>query len=426
MHVNPAISRLLTGLNHPSLPGIDLSLTRMRELMAALGNPERTLAPVVHIAGTNGKGSTLAFLRAMLEAAGYRVHAYTSPHLVRFNERIVIGGSEISDAYLEQTLTRVADAARSIPVTFFEATTAAAFLAFAENAADIVLLETGLGGRLDATNLVAKPLATVLTPIDYDHMEFLGDTLASIAREKAGILKDGCLCVVGQQQAEAQEVVKRAARARHAPLLLHGRDWRFDAHENGIAVSAGNAQWTLPLPALAGAHQHHNAALASVVAKNLTPLAVSHEAMAKGAMLARWPARLQRLADGPLVAAWGARGPVMLDGGHNPSAARSLCGWLASQNEPVTLVCAMMARKDAASFIAALAPRVGRFIAVPITGEAAYTPEALAQIARAQGIADCFATSSLTDAARYFSPAAGCLVLAGSLYLAGEVLKNHS
>ena len=191
MHLNPAIATLLDGLNNPSLPGIDLSLTRMVQLLAALGNPEKQLPPVIHLAGTNGKGSTLAFLKAIYEAAGYRVHAYSSPHLVRFNERIVLAGQEISDDYLLQLLERITEVAKDIPVTFFEATTAAAFLAFAEHSADVVLLETGLGGRLDATNVVARPIAAIITPIDYDHMEFLGETLGAIAAEKAGIIKDG-------------------------------------------------------------------------------------------------------------------------------------------------------------------------------------------------------------------------------------------
>ena len=429
MHDQPSIAAQLNRLNHPALPGIDLSLARMQQLLEALGHPERQLPPVVHIAGTNGKGSTLAFLAAMLNAAGYRVHRYTSPHLVRFNERILLSGTPISDDYLAQLLTEIEPLTQRIPATFFEATTALAFKAFAEHSADILLLETGLGGRLDATNMVAHPLATILSPIDDDHREFLGDSIAAIAGEKAGILKAGTPCFCAEQVPEAREVIKRAARRVDAPLRLHGRDWRYAAPpgKQRIDVWSGTAHWSLPLPALAGAHQHHNAALASVAAQGLTGFSIPLAAMEAGARNVHWPARLQRLTSGPLVAGWGDRGAVMLDGGHNPHAAEALAQWLRTLAQPATLILGMMARKDVRGFLAPLAPHIAQAVMVPIVGEACHPPEALASMAQSLGIAQVSVAPSPTDA---LSPLAQCgpgtLLVAGSLFLAGEVLKTHS
>ncbi len=426
MHSNPRIAAQLAALNNPSLPGIDLSLERMRALMTALGNPEKNLPPVIHLAGTNGKGSTLAFLRAIYEAAGYRVHAYTSPHLVRFNERIVIGGSEISDEYLAQLLEQVQTYAAEIPVTFFEATTAAAFLAFAEHQADVVLLETGMGGRLDATNLVERPIATIITPIGYDHMEFLGDTLGQIAGEKAGIMKRGVPCFVGAQQPEAREVLKRTARRVDCPLYLHGREWSVDVTQEGFTLHVGKEALNLPAPSLPGVHQYHNAALAATVAQALPLPKVSAEHIAKGIATAHWPARLQRLTHGALVEAWGPRGEVYLDGGHNAHAAAQLAAWMASRGEPITLILGMMARKDASAFLSPLVPHITRVITVPVSGGECYAPGALAVRAREAGVAVAEAAAELTSAAEMLAPAPnGTLLIAGSLFLAGDVLKNH-
>jgi dihydrofolate synthase/folylpolyglutamate synthase len=426
MHLNPAIAAQLEALNNPSLPGIDLSLERVWKLLAALGNPHEKLPPVIHIAGTNGKGSTLAFLRAIYEAQGYRVHAYTSPHLVRFNERIVIAGAEVSDDYLQQLLARVAAAARDIPVTFFEATTAAAFLAFAEHSADLVLLETGMGGRLDATNVVAKPIATIITPIDYDHMEFLGDTLAAIAEEKAGIMKRDVPCFVAEQKPEAREVLKRAARKAGARLHLHGRDWSADVKANSLEVLSADARWEMPFPALQGVHQYHNAALASVVAMGLEALPVTLENVVKGILQARWPARLQRLSQGPIVQAWAGRGHVYLDGGHNPHAAMVLRAWAISHPQPLTLIVGMMQRKDALGYLKPLAEVIPQLCAVSITGHDAYDPFLLAQRAREAGFKEAFACEWGEFPARLSQLPSGDLLIAGSLFLAGEVLKNHS
>lgn len=422
MHSHPSIAALLQSLNHPSLPGIDLSLERMWLLLKALGDPQKKLPPVIHLAGTNGKGSTQAFLRAMYEAAGCRVHAYASPHLVRFNERIVIAGAEISDDYLLDVLERVSAAAQTIPVTFFEATTAAAFLAFAEHSADVVLLETGMGGRLDATNVVEQPIATILTPIGYDHMEFLGETLGEIASEKAGILKRGAPCFVGEQPAEAREVIKRVARRMDCPLMLHGRDWSYEVVGEELRVHVGARVLTLPKPALPGAHQYHNAALATVVAVSQLP--IKEEVLTKGITHAVWPARLQRLTHGLLVDAWGARGAVYLDGGHNAHAAAVLAEWMKGQGAPITLILGMMARKDARAFLEPLVPYLAACITVPVQGGECYAPEALAAVARELGVANVTATNQLSDAVlAVTSSPPGTLLIAGSLFLAGEMLQ---
>jgi dihydrofolate synthase / folylpolyglutamate synthase len=289
-----------------------------------------------------------------------------------------------------------------------------------------VLLETGMGGRLDATNLVAKPIATIITPIDYDHMEFLGATLGEIAGEKAGIMKSGTPCFSGAQKPEAREILKRAARKVDCDLALYDFDWNFEVLQSGVRVRSDAKMWDLPLPSLAGAHQHHNAALASVVAMNLPQLPITPEALAKGIATTVWPARLQTLEHGPLVDAWGARGQVVLDGGHNPSAAEILCAWMEAQKSPVTLIIGMMKRKDARAFLQPLVPHLAGFISVPIEDNDCYAPEDLADVARALGIPNVYAAPSLAHALDGLPPAAkGTLLIAGSLFLAGHVLKNH-
>lgn len=406
LHTHPAIATLLAQLNHPSLPGIELSLGRMQALMAALGNPQLRLPATVHVAGTNGKGSTIAFLRAMLEASGRRVHVYSSPHLVRFNERIRLAGEEITDEALLPYLQRVADAARTHPVTFFEATTAAAFLAFAEHTADVLLLEVGMGGRLDATNLVPNPVACAITPIGMDHQEFLGDRLAAIAAEKAGIIKPRVPVFSAMQSPEAAEVIAQVAQAQAAPLQV-------------VAPEAA-----LPL-GLAGAHQQQNAALAVAVAQACFVL--SDAAITRGLAEVKWPARLQKLAHGPLVDAWGSRGAVWLDGGHNVHAAHAIASWARTQPAPVLLVLGLMARKDAAAFLAPLQGAVAEIYCIPIPGdEVCHSPQYLRACATSLGFMAHEAASAeaaLVQAERY---KAATVLVAGSLYLAGEILKTHA
>lgn len=426
MHPHPSISALLSSLAHPALPGVDLSLDRMRALLAALGDPHLRVPPVIHLAGTNGKGSTLAYLRAVYQAAGYRVHAYSSPHLVRFNERIQLANLDIADDALLPLLTRVRNASAHLPVTFFEATTAAAFLAFAETPADVLLLETGLGGRLDATNVIPHPLATAITPIGFDHMEFLGDTLAKIATEKAGIMKSGSPCILGMQTPEIAGLLVDHCQTIGAAPIAHGRDWGWGVIPAGMSVHCHDTQWTLPPPALLGAHQYQNATLASVIVHTLaSALPVTHMQLAHGIAAARWPGRLQRLTHGALVDAWGARGAVLLDGAHNADGARVLAEYLRAQDQPVTLLCGMMARKDAATFFATLAPHLREVVTVPIAGEDCYSPEALAAIAHAQELPARSASSLREGATQLAASPAGILLMAGSLFFAGEILKNH-
>ncbi len=420
---------------------IDLSLDRVHRLLAALGDPHRRLPPVVHVAGTNGKGSTLAFLRAVLEAAGCRVHVYTSPHLVRFNERIRLAGRLIDDAVLADVLAACEAANGDAPITHFEITTCAAFLAFAETPADVVLLETGLGGRLDATNVIERPAATAITAIAMDHMQFLGDDIAAIATEKAGILKPGVPAVLGPQAADVAAAVTDVVRARAAavgaPLLQHGRDWAIDRHPDSFRVA-----WTagadtapspaLPLPALPGPHQVANAAtavvLAVVLAALLPGLRVPTAALVRGLDEVAWPARLQRLGSGPLAARLPPDWQLWLDGGHNDGAAAALAAWAASlPPRPLYLIAGMIESKHPEPFFRALAGPVTAVRTVPVPGESAcLPPAALATAARTAGIADAAPAADVDEALTAVAgmPGPARILIAGSLYLAGHVLAG--
>jgi len=417
-------ARLLERLARLHPRGIDLSLERMWALLERLGHPERRLPPVVHVAGTNGKGSTVAYMRAGLEAAGRRVHAYTSPHLVRFNERIRLAGREIGDDELADVLADVERRNGGAPATPFEAQTAAAFLAFAQVPADLLLLETGLGGRLDATNVV-DPRLVVLTPVSLDHEEYLGHGLAAIAGEKAGILKAGRDAVSAPQAAAAAEVLVRRARALAAPLALAGVDWRFRSEADGIVVEDDRGRLELPLPALAGTHQHANAALAATALRRLGPLAPQAPAIRAGIAGARWPARLQRLADGRLARLAPGR-ELWLDGGHNPDAGAALAAWAAglADGRPLRLVVGMLARKDCRAFLAPFRGVADDLRALDIPGEPACRPAGeIAAIAAAAGIRAVAAAdiaAALADA-----PADARVLVCGSLYLAGAVLAGE-
>jgi len=414
---------------HPRV--IDLSLGRIERLLAALGNPERALPPVLHVAGTNGKGSALAFLRAMLEAAGYAVHVYTSPHLVRFNERIVLAGGEIGDAALLALLDECEAANGGAAITFFEITTAAAYLAFARAPADMLLLETGLGGRLDATNVIDAPALTAITPVSRDHQGFLGDDLKGIAAEKAGILKPGVTGVVSRQPAPAMAAIVERAAAIGAPLHREGRDWRVEAADGGLRFSGRGGALALPRPALEGAHQIANAGMALACLDALPGLTVDAAAKARGIAGARWPGRLQRLSAGPLAQALPAGWSLWLDGGHNPDAARVLADWAAEQaaadDRPLHLVFAMLDTKDPEAFLAALAPHTASLRALAPAGEHAYIPaERLAAIGRKLGL-DAAAARDLPGALEDLARLGGRarVLICGSLYLAGEVLARN-
>ena len=419
--MDPISARLRA--RHPQR--IDLSLDRMRTLCAALGDPQHRLPPVIHVAGTNGKGSTVAFIRAIAEAAGLRVHAYTSPHLVRFNERIRLAGKLIEDEALNAILDRVEAAidASGSEATVFESTTAAAFLAMSETPADLAVIEVGLGGVLDATNVIERPLLSVITPVDLDHAEFLGTSLRGVAVEKAGVLKPGARGLIARQAEEAMAAIEAAAAAVHAPLTVMGVDFDAWAERGGLAFQDQNRFLDLPAPALPGPHQIANAGLAVAVALELD---LPEAAIAEGLAGARWPARMQRLTAGPYgEAARAADAELWLDGGHNPHAARALAETLAARQgkapRPLALIVGMLANKDAGGFFEALRGSGATVFTTPFEGAAA-EPEALAAVARGHGLG-ATACASVDEALdRALRLGAGRVVICGSLYLAGEVL----
>jgi dihydrofolate synthase/folylpolyglutamate synthase len=407
---------------HPKL--IDLTLDRMWRILDALGHPERALPPVVHIAGTNGKGSTLAMIRAGLEGAGLGVHAYTSPHLVRFHERIRLAGDLIDEDHLSDILDRCLEANGPVPITYFEITTAAALAAFAETPADMTLLEVGLGGRLDATNVVEQPRLTVITPVDMDHQQFLGDTLAEIAGEKAGIIKRNVPVVVGRQQDDALEVIEECAARLGAPVLAHGQHWHVWEERGRLIFQDETGLLDLPLPCLPGAHQIENAGTALAALRALGHDEAACEAALRNAV---WPARMQRLRKGPLAdTAPGAE--LWLDGGHNPHAARAIAAHLGGlPDRPTYLICGMLNTKDVTGFMRPFAGLARHLWAVTIDGVTATLPASdTAAAATAAGI-DATEADSVGDAIREIAaldPHARILIC-GSLYLAGTVLAEN-
>lgn len=411
---------------------IDLSLGRIERLLASLDHPERKLAPVVHVAGTNGKGSTVAFLRAMLEAAGKRVHVYTSPHLVRFHERIRLAGNLIEEDRLADVLARCEAANKGEPITFFEVTTAAAFLAFAETPADVVILEVGLGGRLDATNVVARPAVTAITPVSLDHRDFLGDTIAAIAAEKAGILKAGVPAVIGPQGDEGGAVIAARARAIDAPLIRFDGEWRAAASPRGMRYEGPRGSLDLPRPALAGDHQIVNAGAAITCLGVVAPECWKHSVVARGITAVEWPARLQPLTRGPLAHIVRTKAPegstLWLDGGHNPDAGAALAAWAKADPHPLYLVAGMLNTKDAGGFFAPLEPYVQAAATVAIPGaDAGLSAEALAGYALAAGLKarhEPDLETALTELARQAREPSRFLIC-GSLYLAGVVLTEN-
>ena len=416
---------------HPKI--IDLGLGRVQALLDRLGNPERRLPPVVHVAGTNGKGSVIAYLRAMLEAAGYRVHAYTSPHLVRFHERIRLSGQLIAEQALIDLIEECEAANQGEQITFFEITTAAAFLAFTRQKADILLLETGLGGRSDATNVVASPLATVLMPISLDHMQFLGDSLAKIAFEKAGIIKSGRPAIVAPQPPEAAQIFARCAGALSAPLFRHGVEWDFTIGADGFTYRDAAGAVTLPKPALAGRHQFANAATAVATSRRLSGFTIDPAQLAAGLRQAQWPARMQHLSSGPLAAMLPPGWELWLDGGHNEEAgqiiADMIADWRRDDAMPVSLIFGMLSTKDPLAFLRHLAPVAEDLAAVGIPGDHASLAIADAVgFARQAGLPaegfDSPAQALAAIIARH-GPAKRRVLICGSLYLAGTVLAEN-
>lgn len=424
MHQNPEIQTLLMHMHHPSLKQIMPGLERMHALLKALGNPEKKLPPVIHVAGTNGKGSTCAYLTAILQHAGLTVHRYTSPHLVRFNERIMLANQEIDDSKLGQYLTRIAAFSNSHPTTFFEATTTAAMLAFSEHPADVCILEVGLGGRLDATNVVERPLLSIITPIAMDHMDYLGDTLAQIAYEKAGIMKPHIPCVIAKQQSLALQELRNIAHAQHTPLLVYNNEW----HINGQVYISENL--SLPMqPSLPGNHQLKNAGVALAATQLLQRLKpewnLNMNAATAALSDAKWPARLQKIMPPHPYATQLAHPSLWLDGGHNANAAEALSVWLALQQKPRTIIIGMLKDKDAKKFIQHLQDGCERMICIDsFTEQPIHTKDALTRIAESLQI-PAQAAENIDEAIQIAaSQDSETVLICGSLYLAGNVLSQ--
>jgi dihydrofolate synthase/folylpolyglutamate synthase len=429
-----AIVARLTEL-HPKR--IDLSLDRVQRLLAALDHPEDKLPPVIHVAGTNGKGSTVAFLRAILEASGRRVHAYTSPHLVRFNERYRLGtlgeGRLVTNAELTATLEECERVNAGAPITVFEITTVVGMLLFARHAADVLLLEVGLGGRLDATNVVDHPLATIITRIAIDHTDFLGDTLAKIAHEKAGILKHNTPAIIATQHRDALAAIERQAARVNAPLKIAGEDWIATEERGRLVYQDDAGLLDLPAPRLYGRHQFENAGLAIAALRAIKELKLPPSAYESGMAKADWPARLQRLPQGRLVELAPSGSELWLDGGHNPDGGRAVAAALADLEErvsrPLVLIVGMLSSKDCTGFLKNFTGLARRMIAVPIkSAEKGLSADAVADAARAIGLP---ATSrdnldEALDAVRRLDlEPPPRILITGSLYLAGEVLREN-
>jgi dihydrofolate synthase/folylpolyglutamate synthase len=413
------------------LPVIMPGLERIQALLDVLGNPERHLPPVIHVAGTNGKGSTVAFLRAVCEAAGLLVHCYTSPHLVRFNERIRLSGQEISDEYCHEILEecRIACEANSLQVTFFEGTTAGAFLAFSRVPADIVILETGMGGKFDATNVISKPVASVITPISLDHTDFLGTTLAAIAGEKAGIMKPGSPCVISLQSEEAEATLLACAEALHIPTAAYGYEWGIRKEESCWHFQSESLNLALPFPALIGDHQLVNAATAIATILVLPKsLQITADAIRQGMQSASWPGRLQKLVDGHVTEQAPTGVECWLDGAHNPDGTAALARWLEEQPPlPLTVIMGVTKGRDCQALLAPLVPWISTLVGVRVESEPSSLPaEAIVAAGEALGLTCLTADSvdnalSLAMAAHQPSRILAC----GSLYLVGDILVRH-
>jgi dihydrofolate synthase / folylpolyglutamate synthase len=414
---------------------IDLSLDRIERILATLGHPERRLPPLIHVAGTNGKGSTIAFMRAILEAADARVHVYTSPNLVRLNERFRIagagGGKLVDDEELADALLECEAKNRGAPITVFEIETAAAFLLFSRHPADVLLLEVGLGGRLDATNVVEKPMASVITRVALDHRDFLGDTVAAIAAEKAGILKFGVPAVVASQTRDALAVIERQAARVKAPLAIAGEDWTATEERGRLVYQDDDGLLDLPAPRLYGRHQFENAG-AAIAALRVSGVKLPAAAFEAGLIRVDWPARMQRLAQGVLAAKLAPESELWLDGGHNADGGRAIAAALADLEErvsrPLVLIVGMMSTKDSEGFLRNFSGLARRVIAVPIHQDKATPASALADVARGVGIPAMTSDdieSALAIAGKLELEPAPRVLITGSLYLAGEVLAAN-
>ncbi len=429
---SPEVQRQLDRLQQLAPSGDVLGLERIGALLARLGNPERRLPPVFHVAGTNGKGSTCAFLRAAIEAAGLKAHVYTSPHLVRFNERIRLAGKLIEDEALADVLEEVLDVGEGAAATFFEVTTAAALLAFSRAEADACVVEVGLGGRLDATNVIAEPAVTGIANLGLDHQGFLGSRLEDIAAEKAGIAKRAVPLVTQLYPGQIAAVVGEAAASRGASWLPRGGTWDAVVYQQQLHYRDEGGKIDLPVPRLPGAHQAMNAALAVAMLRHQSAIRVRESALRAAMGWAEWPARLQRLGAGPLHAMLPRGAELWLDGGHNPAAARAIADFFRAHvpaGTPFHIVFGLLENKDATGVLKPFRNRAITLHAIPIPGHAHHAPSALASAAREQGISAMTArdpADALGWIARHADRAAPPIVLIlGSLYLAGEVLKAN-
>ena len=408
---------------HPKV--IDLTLDRMWRLLENLGNPQNDLPPVIHIAGTNGKGSTQAMIRAGLEAAGKKVHAYTSPHLARFHERIRLAGALIDEEHLTEILDECYGKNGGETITYFEITTAAAILAMARTPADYTLLEVGLGGRLDATNVIDQPLLSIITPISIDHEQFLGNTLTKIAGEKAGIIKRRCPVIVAPQPEEAMDVIEVTAKRHHAQIIAQGQHWYIDTERDGLMFQDETGVVQLPRPNLPGDHQIENAGTAVAA---LRYLGFNEEVCEAAVSQAHWPARMQKLNTGPIIDS-APDAEIWLDGGHNPAAGQAIghhLGTLAKR--PTYLICGMLNTKDISGYLNPIAPHVEKLIAVSIPGEMNTLPAADTAAAAHDAGMHAETADDVLSATRGIvknDPNARILIC-GSLYLAGNILRNHA
>jgi dihydrofolate synthase / folylpolyglutamate synthase len=431
------LGELIARLSSLHSSRIDLGLERMQRLLEGLGHPERNLPPVIHVAGTNGKGSTMAYLRAILEAAGNRVHVYTSPHLVRINECYRVGragnGALVDDDELRSAFEHCERVNAGEPITFFEVQTAAAFHLFAQHPADVMLLEVGLGGRLDATNVIGAPLASVISPISMDHTDFLGNTLATIASEKAGIIKRNVPVISAEQTAEATAVIEQSARRLIAPLHRAGQEWHVNVERGRLVYQDDRGLMDLAAPRLFGRHQFDNAGLAIATLRALDAFRIEPSAFEAGILNAEWPARMQRLASGPLVDQ-GPRGcEIWLDGGHNAEGGRVAAAALGDLEErvsrPLVVIVGMMANKDASAFLANFAGLTRHIIAVKIPHrDNAMPPDRLADAARALGMrveVSAGVEAALRSLAGLAYELPPRILITGSLYLAGHVLSAN-
>ncbi|SIO07952.1 dihydrofolate synthase / folylpolyglutamate synthase [Bradyrhizobium erythrophlei] len=430
----PSVGDLIARLSALHPKRIDLSLDRMHRLLARLDHPERKLPPVIHVAGTNGKGSTIAYLRAILEAAGLRVHVFTSPYLVRINECYRLGhaggGRLVGDDELGAVLEHCERVNAGDPITIFEAETAAAFCLFAQHPADVALLEVGLGGRLDSTNVIEAPLATVIAPVSMDHTEFLGDTLTAIAGEKAAIIKRNTPVICAEQFAEAMAVVEAQANRMRAPLHAAGQQWHVSVERGRLVYQDDRGLMDLAAPKLFGRHQFDNAGLAIATLRAQSVFRIDATAFEAGVVSAEWPARMQRLVSGALVDQGPKACEVWLDGGHNAEGGRVAAAALGDLEErvsrPLVVIASMMANKDAAGFLANFAGLTRHIIAVPIPDrDNAMPPDRLADAARAHGMRVEIAASveaALQTLSRLAYEVPPRILITGSLYLAGHVL----